>query len=150
MHIEGTIPDFHEFLNSKPEWVKLTKERDAARKVWQDRPSQNYKMLSASYYLQAAEIIEERTVTHYQACMGEDESKAIQNWTGVHPELSVELYDEVVEHLRGHAGSIYEEVREHKAETKRLEHELDKVQAEVSKLYDKLREEYNKIQRAEK
>jgi cytochrome c556 len=150
MHIEGTIPNFHEFLDSKPEWVKLTGERDAARKVWQDRPSQNYKMLHASYFLQAAEIIEERTVTHYQACMDEGESKAIQNWTGIHPELSVEMYNEVAEHLRDHAASIYEEVREHKAETKRLEHELDKVQSKVSKLYDKLREEYNEIKRAEK
>lgn len=150
MHIEGTIPNFHEFLDSKPEWVKLSAERDAARKVWQDRASQAFKMIEASYFVQAAEILEDRTVMYYQSCMDEEEVKAVHKWTGVHPDLSVEIFAKVVEHLRNQAGEIYEEVREYKQETKRLELELNKVQDKVSKLYDVLREEYNESQRTNK
>lgn len=149
-HIEGTIPNFHEFLDSKPEWVKLSAERDAARKLWQDRNSQSTQMIKAAYFTQAAEILEDRTVMYYQSCLSDEESNAIHKWTGVHPELSVELYNEVVEHLREQANSIYEEVRTYNIETKRLERELNKAQQKVSALYDKLREEYNTIQRANK
>jgi len=146
-YIEGTVPNFHEFLDSKPEWVKLSAKRDAARKLWQDRNTQSTKMIKAAYFTQAAEILEDRTVMYYQACMSEDESNTIHKWTGVHAELSAELYNEVVEHLRDQACVIYEEVREYNAETKRLEGELNKVQNEVSNLYDKLRDEYNSKQR---
>lgn len=149
MHIEGTIPDFHEFLNSKPNWVELSNKRNEARKVWQDRDSQSIKMIEAAYFTQAAEILENQTVVRYQGCMDEEASKLIHDWTGVHPELSVDLYASVVEHLREQASSIYEEVRTYKAETKRLELELNKAQNEVSKLYDTLREEYNGLKRAQ-
>lgn len=149
-HIEGTIPNFHQFLDSKPDWVKLTAERDAARKLWQDRNSQSTQMIKAAYFTQAAEILEDRTVMYYQSCMSEEESNAIHKWTGVHAELSAELYNDVVEHLREQANSIYEEVRTYNIETKRLEQELNKAQQKVSTLYDKLREEYNAIQRAAK
>ena len=147
-HIEGTIPDFHEFLDSKLNWVEVSAKRDAARKAWQDRDSQSHKMIKAAYFTQAAEILEDRTVMHYQGCMDENESKAIHKWTGVHPELSAELYAEVVEHLRDQATLIYEEVREYKAETKRLEVDCNLAQAIVSQLYDKLREEYNELKRS--
>lgn len=150
MHIEGTIPNFHEFLDSKPEWVKLSTERDAARKVWQDRNSQTTQMIKAAYFTQAAEILEDRTVMYYQACMSEEESNTIHKWTGVHTEFSAELYNEIVEHLRDQASAIYEDVRAYKMQTKHLEGELNKVQNKVSALYDKLREEYNTIQRANK
>ena len=65
-HIEGTIPDFHEFLDSKPNWVEVSAKRDAARKAWQDRNSQAHRMVQAAYFTQAAEILEDRTVMHYQ------------------------------------------------------------------------------------
>jgi predicted RNase H-like nuclease (RuvC/YqgF family) len=146
MYIEGTVPNFHEFLDSKPDWVKLSAKRDAARKLWQDRNSQASQLIRAAYFTQAAEILEDRTIMYYQACMNEEESDAIHKWTGVHTELSADLYNEVVEHLREQASAIYEEVRDYKAETKRLEHELNKVQQEVSNLYEKLREEYNATQ----
>jgi chaperonin cofactor prefoldin len=149
-HIEGTIPNFREFLDSKPEWVKLSAERDAARKLWQDRNTQATQMIKAAYFTQAAEILEDRTVIYYQACMSEEESNTIHKWTGVHAELSAELYNEIVEHLREQASAIYEDVRTYKMQTKHLEKELDKVQTKVSALYDKLREEYNAIQRAKK
>lgn len=149
-HIEGTLPNFHEFLDSKPDWVKLTAERDAARKLWQDRNSQSTQMIKAAYFTQAAEILEDRTVMYYQSCMSEEESNAIHKWTGVHAELSAELYNEVVEHLREQANSIYEEVRTYNIETKHLERELNKAQQKVSALFDKLREDYNAIQLANK
>jgi cytochrome c556 len=87
---------------------------------------------------------------YYQACMSEEESNTIHKWTGVHTELSAELYNEIVEHLRDQASAIYEDVRAYKMQTKHLEGELNKVQNKVSALYDKLREEYNTIQRANK
>lgn len=147
-YIEGTIPNFHQFLDSKPDWVEASAKRDAARKAWQDRNSQSSNLIKAAYFTQAAEILEDRTVMYYQSCLDDDESKAIHKWTGVHPEISVEMYSEVVEHLRNQATRIYEEVREYKAETSRLEGELNLTQTMVSKLYDELREEYNKLQRA--
>lgn len=147
-HIEGTIPNFHEFLDSKPNWVELSAKRDAARKAWQDRNYQAHKLVKATHFTQAAEILENRTVVHYQACMDEDQSTAIYKWTGIHPELSVEIYNEVIEHLRDQAFLIYEELREYKAETNRLEGEYNLAQSMVSKLYDELREEYNKLQRS--
>jgi hypothetical protein len=146
-HTESTIDSFHQFLDSQPAWLELGAARDVARKAWQDRTSQSHCMMKASHFMQAAEILENATVMHYEGCMDEEETTAIHNWTGVHPEVSVDLYSNIVEHLRDQATSVYEEVREYKAETKRLHLAANSAQAAVSKLYDALREEYNKLER---
>jgi hypothetical protein len=142
-----SVDDFHAFLNQNPEWTALSAKRDEARKLWSDRSDQAYQMILASHYSHAAEILEDRTVMYYQSCMDDDASNAIHQWTGINPELSVEIYAQVVSFVRDKAHAIYQEISEYKAETKRLEQEYDKAQAVVSRLYGQLRQQFSEFPR---
>lgn len=140
-----TTTNFHSFLEANLEWKDLSAQRDKARKIWQDRSNKSISFIYAAHYMQAAEILEDRTVMHYQCCMDEDASNAIHKWTGIHPEMSVEIYADIIKFLQNKASTICQEANEYISETRHLEKEYEKAQDKVSKLYDILREEYNKI-----
>ena len=137
--------DFHAFLDTHPEWLRLTEQRDAARTAWQARLPQTAELLRASHYVRAAELLEDTTITQYEHAIGDDEADLISRWTGTHPDCSVEIYREIIEHLRDQALRIYGEITQYKKTTQILELTLNQAQKPVSALYDTLRTEFNQL-----
>jgi len=147
-YLHGDFPTFHKYLDEQEDWVKASNDRDESRKAWRERSLPTGKMLKASYFAQAAEMLSDRTVMHYQGCMTNEEADIIQNWTGTNPEISVEYFQEVVEHLQEMSLKLSKEAIDYQTKTKQLEAEHNKRQAVVSELFDKYRVKYNELKKA--
>ena len=149
-YIHGELPRFHQYLDKQKDFVKAKTERNEARTAWRQRAMPLDHMMKAACFAQAAEMISERTVMHYQSCMTEDEAKIIQQWTGSNPEISVEYFQEVVEHLQSVSLKFSQCAVDHQNETEKLEADLNEKQAVVSKLFDGYRVKYNELQESRK
>lgn len=149
-YLQGDFPTFHQYLDQHKDWVKASEERDQAGKTWRLRQMPTHKMFRAACYAQAAEMLHDRTVTYYEACMDNEEAELIQRWTGTNPEISVEYYQEIVVVLQKISMQYSRQAVAYQKKTKELEAVFNEKQAIVSELFDSYRVKYNKLQKAKK